>query len=203
LGSLLPSVGFTVEPDTPLDPRSLFAPRPEALWLEIGFGGGEHLAAQAAAHPAIGFLGVEPFVNGVAKLLRAVEASSLRNVRVLKDDARVLLEALPDGCLERAFILFPDPWPKLRHHKRRIVNPGTLADLARVVRSGGELRLATDDRDYAQWMLAAALGEERFRWTAERASDWRDPPPGWFPTRYEAKARAAGRPPMFLNFRRP
>jgi tRNA (guanine-N7-)-methyltransferase len=160
------------------------------------------LAAQAAAHPAIGFLGVEPFVNGVAKLLRAVEAGGLRNVRVLKDDARVLLEALPDGCLERAFILFPDPWPKLRHHKRRIVNPGTLADLARVIRPGGELRLATDDPDYARWMLGAALGEERFWWTAERARHWRETPPGWVPTRYEAKARAAGRPPVFLDFRR-
>ena len=198
----MPRVGFEVAPGTPLDPLTLFHRPPRALWLEIGFGGGEHLAALAAAHPDVGFLGVEPFINGVAKLLRAVEAGPLANVRILKDDARLLLEVLPAASLERAYVLFPDPWPKLRHHKRRIVNGRTLADLARVVRPGGELRLATDDADYARWMLAAVLAEPRFVWTAERARDWREPPPDWAPTRYEGKARRAGRPPVFLTMRR-
>jgi tRNA (guanine-N7-)-methyltransferase len=198
----LPRVGLAVTPGEPLDPLALFAQPPRALWLEIGFGGGEHLAAQAAVHPDIGFLGVEPFVNGVAKLLRAVETLNLANVRILVDDARLLLDALPKSSLERAFVLFPDPWPKARHHKRRIVNSRTLADLARCVRAGGELRLATDDPDYARWMLAAALAEPRWTWTAERASDWREPPPDWAPTRYEAKARAAGRRPLFILLRR-
>jgi tRNA (guanine-N7-)-methyltransferase len=199
----LPAVGVSVDPaGAALDPAALFADRPRRAWLEIGFGGGEHLAAQAAAHPDVGFLGVEPFLNGVAKLLRAVDEQGLTNVRVLVDDARLLLKVLPDATVERAFVLFPDPWPKLRHHKRRIVDPETAADLARVIRPGGELRLATDDPDYARWMLGALLAEPRFGWLAERAADWREPPADWVPTRYEAKARAAGRRPVFLNFRR-
>ena len=202
LADLLPGVEFAVTPGTPLDPRALFPDPPGEMRLEIGFGGGEHLAAQAASHPGIGFLGVEPFVNGVAKLLREVQARGLGNVRVLRDDARLLLGVLPTASLDRVDVLFPDPWPKLRHHKRRIVNGATLADLARVIRPGGELRLATDDPDYARWMLAAVLAEPRLAWTARRADDWREPPADWVPTRYEAKARRAGRRPVFLRLRR-
>ncbi len=196
----LPELEVAVAPG--LDPRALFVPAPAAVWLEIGFGGGEHLAALAARHPGTGFLGVEPFINGVAKLLRAVETQRLGNVRVLRDDARLLLKALPDASIERAFVLFPDPWPKLRHHKRRIVNAETVADLARVIRPGGELRLATDDPGYARWMLAVLLAEPRFAWLAERADDWRQRPDDWPGTRYEAKALAAGRRPAYLRFRR-
>ena len=199
---MLPEIAFTVTPGQPLDPDALFAMQPRALWLEIGFGGGEHLAALAAMHPEIGFLGVEPFINGVAKLVRAVATGRLSNVRVLIDDARLLLPALPDQCLERAYVLFPDPWPKRRHHKRRLVNRETCGALARLLRPGGLLRLATDHREYAQWMLAAALAEPHLAWTARCARDWREPPKGWVPTRYEAKARAAARPPVFLEFQR-
>ena len=202
LDELLPRVGFSVEPGARLDPATLFDPRPRAVWLEIGFGGGEHLEIQAARHPELGFLGVEPFRNGVARLLEAVERRDLANVRVLMDDARLLLEALADASLERVFILFPDPWPKARHHKRRIVNPATVRELARVLRPGGELRLATDDAAYARWMLEVLLAEPRFDWLAERAADWRELPPDWVPTRYEAKARAAGRRPVLLRFAR-
>ena len=202
LERLLPRVSFAVVAGQPLDPRSLFPTPPKEVWLEIGFGGGEHLAAQAAAHPDIGLLGVEPFINGVAKLLRLLEQQGLDNVRVLMDDARLLLAALPDASLARAFVLFPDPWPKLRHHKRRIVNTATMGKFARVLAPDAELRLATDDPDYARWMLAAGLAEKRLVWTAERAADWREPPPGWVTTRYEAKARNAGRRPVFLTFRR-
>lgn len=202
LDQRLPDVAIPLVPGQRLDPLALFGWQPQALWLEIGFGGGEHLAVQAHAHPEIGFLGVEPFRNGVAKLLEAIETQDLRNVRLLTDDARLLLDALPDASIERAFVLFPDPWPKARHHKRRIVNPATAAALGRVVRPGGELRLATDDPGYARWMLATLLAETSFTWTAERAADWREPPPDWAPTRYEAKARTAGRRPIFLSFRR-
>ncbi len=184
------------------DPLALFADTPRAVWLEIGFGGGEHLAALAAAHPEVGILGVEPFINGVAKLLRAIEDHELGNVRVLMDDARLLLKSLPENSIERAFVLFPDPWPKMRHHKRRIVNTETVTELARVIHPGGELRLATDDPDYARWMLAAMLAERQFAWLAERAADWRDRPGDWPPTRYEAKALAAGRRPVYLRFAR-
>jgi tRNA (guanine-N7-)-methyltransferase len=200
LADRLPAASFDVEAGS--NPMALFATRPRALWLEIGFGGGEHLAALAAARPEIGFLGVEPFFNGVAKLLRAIEDGGLTNVRILMDDARLLLKSLPDAGIERAFVLFPDPWPKLRHHKRRIVNPETVADLARVIRPGGELRLATDDPDYARWMLEAALAEPRLAWLCERAADWRQRPGDWPPTRYEAKALAAGGRPAYLRFGR-
>lgn len=202
LETLLPEVGVTIEPGVTIDPFALFPERPRAVWLEVGFGGGEHLAAQAAAHPEIGFVGVEPFRNGAAKLLAAIEAKALRNVRILMDDARLLLAALADATIDRAFILFPDPWPKARHRKRRIVNAATVAELARVMPAGGELRLATDDMDYARWMLAAVLNDGRFAWLAERADDWRVRPPDWPPTRYEEKAVAGGRRPVFLRFRR-
>lgn len=200
LGQVLPGLQVVVAPGAALDPRSVFASPPSEVWLEIGFGGGEHLATLAARHRDVGIIGVEPFTNGVAKLMRAVERDALPNVRVLMDDARLLLKAVESGSVDRAFILFPDPWPKVRHHKRRIVNRETLADIARILRPGGRLRLATDHADYARWMLAAALAEPRLDWTAESSRDWVEPPPEWVPTRYEAKARAAGRNPIFLDF---
>lgn len=169
-------------------------------WLEIGFGGGEHLAAQARANPDVALIGCEPYVNGVARLLSLIE--DLDNVRVVIDDARLLLKALPEASLDRIFVLFPDPWPKARHHKRRIVNPETLADMARILKPGGELRLATDIMGYARPMLSATLADGRFTWLAERPADWRERPEDWPGTRYEEKARNAGRAPVFFRFRR-
>ncbi len=201
LAERLPELAIPLVPGQPLDPRALFD-SVDAVWLEIGFGGGEHLAAQARAHPGIGFLGVEPFVNGVARMLARIEAEGLANVRLLMDDARLLLPALPEGSIERIFLLFPDPWPKKRHHKRRIVNPSTIREFARILAPGGELRLATDDRDYARRMLELLLREPRLEWLAERAADWRERPPDQPPTRYEHKARAAGRKPLFLRARK-
>lgn len=183
-----------------LDPWALFATRPRALWLEIGFGGGEHLAWQAAANPAVGLLGCEVFVNGVATLLRSLEAAGLDNVRVFRDDARLLIAALPDACLARAFLLFPDPWPKRRHAKRRFVTPATLDALARVLEDGAELRVASDDPTYQAWALARLVEHPAFAWTATRAEDWRHRPADWPQTRYEAKALAAGRKPVYLSF---
>jgi tRNA (guanine-N7-)-methyltransferase len=184
-----------------IDPATLFADR-RPLWLEIGFGGGEHLAAQAAAHPDRALIGCEPYISGVARLLALAEARALTNLRIVVDDARLLLDALPDGCLERIFVLFPDPWPKARHHKRRIVNPATAAQFARLLVTGGELRLATDDMGYARAMLLALLPVRELNWLADDPSDWRTRPSDWPATRYEEKAREAGRACVFLRFRR-
>jgi len=190
-----------VPPGGRLDPQALFPDR-RRIWLEIGFGAGEHLAAQAAAHPECGLIGCEPYITGVARLLALADERGLTNLRIVVDDARLLLEALPDACLERIFVLFPDPWPKTRHHKRRIVNPATAAQFARLLAPGGELRLATDDMDYARAMLLAVLPERRLTWLAREPADWRQPPPDWVTTRYQEKALAAGRRCVFLRFER-
>lgn len=202
LAERLPELQLRLPESGRLDPASLFPDRRVRLWLEIGFGGGEHLAAQAEAHPEVGLLGCEPYVSGVARLLALAEARGLANLRLLVDDARLLLPALPTGCLERIFVLFPDPWPKTRHHKRRIVNPGTAAEFARLLAPGGELRLATDDGGYVRAMLTALLARPELVWQAERPADWRARPADWPPTRYEAKALAAGRPCIYLRCRR-
>jgi tRNA (guanine-N7-)-methyltransferase len=187
-----------------LDPKHLFAPRPRAVWLEIGFGGGEHLASLAAAYPEIGFVGCEPFVNGVVKLLSAVAEGGLSNVRIHADDARPLLASLRPGSIGRAFILFPDPWPKVRHHKRRIVETGSLDHLARGMAPGAELRLATDDPEYALWMLEELGRHPDFEGPAASTplASLAERPPDWPPTRYERKALAAGRKPAYLLYRR-
>jgi tRNA (guanine-N7-)-methyltransferase len=196
---LLPLIAIDLSASGELDPGSLFADPPRSVWLEIGFGGGEHLAAQAERHRDIGFIGCEVFENGIAKLVGEVERRNLGNIRLFTDDARLLIEALPAASIERAFILFPDPWPKKRHHKRRIVSRDTLDGLARIMSDGAELRLATDDPDYFSWMLECVTDHPAFAWQVRRAEDWRYRPPGWPPTRYEEKARAAGRPPAFLS----
>jgi tRNA (guanine-N7-)-methyltransferase len=187
-----------------LDPQTLFGSAPRPVWLEIGFGGGEHLAHQAACHPAIGFLGCEVFENGIAKLLSEIDRRGLANIRVFGDDARLLLASLPAASVDRVFILFPDPWPKARHHKRRLVSGETLDRLAAIMRGGAELRLATDDPGYLAWMLERVTRHPAFEWLARRPADWRERPADWPPTRYEEKARAARRAPYFLRIiRRP
>jgi tRNA (guanine-N7-)-methyltransferase len=170
------------------------------LWLEIGFGGGEHLVARALENPEVGLIGCEPFVNGVAKLLAAVERHALANVRVSAGDALELIEAAPAAAFSRIFVLYPDPWPKRRHNKRRLISEGMVAEFARIARPGAELRFATDIDDYAGWTLRRFLASPDFTWTASRADDWRVPWEGWVATRYEAKARRAGRPSVYLTF---
>ncbi|HEX6441202.1 MAG TPA: tRNA (guanosine(46)-N7)-methyltransferase TrmB [Stellaceae bacterium] len=200
--TLLPGLSVPLPEAGRLDPRTLFALRISAVWLEIGFGGGEHLAEQAASHPDIGFIGCEVFENGIAKMLAQIDRRRLGNVRLFTEDARLLLEALSPGSIGRVFILFPDPWPKQRHHKRRLVAPMTLDRLADIMPEGAELRLATDDPGYLAWMLEHATAHAAFRWLARRPADWRERPPDWPPTRYEQKAPAAGRTPAFLRFLR-
>jgi tRNA (guanine-N7-)-methyltransferase len=204
LDERLPDIGIAFDRARPpghLDPASLFSFRPDAVWLEIGFGGGEHLATQARAHPTVGVIGVEPFINGMASLLKEMEGGGTANVRVLMDDARPLIAALAPASISRTFILFPDPWPKKRHWKRRIVNRAVLDELARIMTPGAELRLATDDSSYADWMLGALLSHPAFEWTARGPADWRIRPPDQPQTRYEAKALGDS-PPLFLVARR-
>ena len=203
--TLYPGVSISLE-GAVLDPGTLFE-EVEEVWLEVGFGGGEHLAHQAETHPRVGILGCEPFVNGVAKLVSEIHDRSLSNVRILNDDARFLLERLAPASLARVFILYPDPWPKKRHNKRRFVNEETLGFLASALRPGGELRFASDIPDYVAWTLAHIarfnrLQGETFVWTAERPADWREPYEDWPGTRYEAKAIREGRTPAYLAFRR-
>jgi tRNA (guanine-N7-)-methyltransferase len=198
----LPALAVTVPASGVLDPRTLFPMPVGAVWLELGFGGGEHLAAQAEAHPAIGLLGSEVYANGVAKLLAEIDRKGIANIRIFADDARLLVASLAERCLGRAFVLFPDPWPKERHKKRRLVSPGLLDGLARAMEDGSELRLATDDMDYARAMLERTIAHPAFRWRAEGARDWRERPADWPPTRYEMKALAAGRKPLYLRFER-
>lgn len=208
LESLLPEYAITLPPEAGgdnagiLDLSAFFSFSPREIWLEIGFGGGEHLAAQAGAHADIGFIGCEPFMDGVAKLLIRAQEEGLSNLRVFPEDVRLLLERLPDASLARVFILFPDPWPKQRHHKRRLVNEALLNQLARALKPGGVLLLATDHAGYAQWMLEHLLADERFEWTARGPEDFNDPPEGWVVTRYQEKAALEGRKPCFLLFER-
>lgn len=193
---ILPTAGASLE----LEP--LFGPAPRELWLEIGFGAGEHLAWQATSNRDVGFLGAEVFINGIAGLLRRVAEVDLENVRIYQGDAQDLLDVLPDNSVARAFILFPDPWPKLRHHKRRIVRRAVLDRLASLMTDGAELRLATDHPDYLPWILERVTGHPAFEWLARGPADWRQRPADWPATRYEMKAIEEGRTPCYLRFRR-
>ncbi len=185
-----------------LDLGKAFPVTPDAVWLEIGFGGGEHLAWQAAANPNIGLIGAEIFLNGVAKALRQLQAQGSERVRIHLGDVRDLLDCLKPASLSRAFILFPDPWPKVRHNKRRILQAETLDQLASALRPGAELRLATDDPDYVAWMMACLDRHPAFHWPISRAEDWRRRTDDWPQTRYEEKALATGRKPVFMIWRR-
>jgi tRNA (guanine-N7-)-methyltransferase len=192
---------FSIAPEA-LAAGQAFAAPPREVWLEIGFGSGEHLIEQAKANPDVGVVGCEPFLNGVAAALAGIERERLDNVRLRRGDAQALVEAAPDRLFSRVFILYPDPWPKRRHHKRRVIAADMIEALARVMRSGGELRFATDVDDYAGWTLKRFLASPHFRWTANRADDWRRPWPEWRTTRYEAKARREGRGSVYLTFAR-
>lgn len=195
MDSLLPRLRAPLEP---FDPKALM-PAAREVWLEVGFGGGEHMAAQAARSPDILILGAEPFQNGVASALRHLDEGAIENVRLHDNDVRELMARLPDACLDRVFVLFPDPWPKARHNKRRLIQAQTLAELARLLKPGGTLRFATDWADYADWTLERVLAGGLFAWPAERACDWRVPPADHVTTRYEEK-RLGDCAPVFLDF---
>jgi tRNA (guanine-N7-)-methyltransferase len=184
------------------DLASLFPANPVRFVLEIGFGGGEHLAHNARRSPGTGFIGCEPFINGMAKMLGVIDAEGMGNVRLWDRDATELLPALPSAAFDAVYLLYPDPWPKRRQRKRRFVSSGTLAQIARILKPGGLFRFASDIDDYVGWTLAHAAREPALRWTAATARDWREPYPDWPGTRYEAKALREGRTPSYLTFER-
>ncbi len=193
---------FEVQLDGPLDPKSLF-PDARRLVIEIGYGGGEHLARKAAEEPETGFIGCEVFTGGIGKMVQAIDARGLKNVRLFTDDALKLLMALPDASIDAVYLLYPDPWPKTRHHKRRFVSPVTLKELARVIRPGGTFFFASDIEDYANWTLAHIVRTPEFAFEPGAPGSWHQPYPGWQPTRYEQKARREGRMVSFyFGFKR-
>lgn len=183
-----------------LDYENLFSHNPEKFWLEIGFGKGEHLSVQAKNNPNVGIIGCEPFINGVSGLIDHMDREKLENIRFYMDDARLLMDALPDEFLSRAFILFPDPWPKKRHHKRRIVSVGNIKVLSRLLKDGAELRIATDHHDYCRWIIARLLENPDFIWPAEHPDQWHKRTQDWPATRYEKKALKEGRKSSYLTF---
>jgi tRNA (guanine-N7-)-methyltransferase len=200
--TLLPKVALDLTQPAPADLRTLFAAPLDHVRLEIGFGGAEHLVAQAKAHPQSGFIGSDAFVNAIAKALAAIEADKLGNIRLHFGDASALIDWLPAGGLTRIDLLYPDPWPKRRHWKRRFIQDDSLKRLARILKPGGELRFATDIPDYAAYALARVLPSPDFVWTAECADDWRRPWSDFSGTRYEDKAKREGRQPAYFIFRR-
>ena len=202
LATLLPKLALDLAHEAPADLRTLFPGAVRDVALEIGFGGGENFVRAAAAHPDTGAIGCEPFVNGMAGALALIEANKLTNVRLHHGDALDVLDWLPDASIARVDLLYPDPWPKKRHWKRRFVSDETLARLARVIGKDGTFRFATDIAHYADWTLLRALRSRDFEWTAERADHWRKPWAGYSATRYEAKALREGRAPCYLVFRR-
>ena len=202
LETLLPRLAVDLQSSAPADLRDLFPESVGEVRLEIGFGGGEHMLAEAAEHSRSGIIGSEAFINGMAKALAGIAAQRIGNVRLHLGDVALLMPWLPRGSLSRVDLIYPDPWPKRRHWKRRFVQEQSLGEIARVLRPGGEFRFVTDVADYAAWTLRHVAQSAMFEWTAERADDWRLPWAGFGGTRYEAKAKQAGRVPSYLIFRR-
>jgi tRNA (guanine-N7-)-methyltransferase len=196
--TLMPTVRLPVPAEGKIDVAALMRGAAE-VWLEIGFGGGEHLAAQAARRPDALMIGCEPFLNGVASALRHIDEQGLKNVRLHDDDARAVVAALPDASLDRVMILFPDPWHKARHNKRRLIQPEFTAELARVLKSGGRLRFVTDWNDYAGWALERLIATPGLVWLADEKADWTVAPEDHVVTRYEEK-RLGDTNPIFLEF---
>ena len=195
--NLLPRLRVDVSKD--IDPAVLF-PQADEIWLEIGFGGAEHLIRQAGVHAGTGFIGCEPFINGVAKALAAIDGKGLSNIRLYDGDAGLVIDHLPEASLSCVYLLYPDPWPKRRQRKRRFVSDDMLNRLARVMKPGAQLRFATDIDDYAGWTLARILRGPHFDWPVQTSQDWLQPWEDWQPTRYEEKAIREGRPSAYYSF---
>ena len=199
--TLLPQLRVPVGENRALDPAGLFDAARE-IWLEIGFGGGEHVSGQGKANPDVGILASEVFIEGMAKCLGQIEDAGLANVRLWEEDARELMAGLQDASIDRAFILFPDPWPKTRQQKRRLIQPNFLDELARLIKPGGHVRFATDVRSYADEALIRFLEHPAFEWTASCAGDWRTAPADHIQTRYQMK-RLGDIEPVYYDFLTP
>lgn len=212
LEKFLPEI--KIEDNTTINLK-MFSHPVNKMYLEIGFGNGEHLAGQALKNPDIGFIGAEVFQNGVANLLSLItgiktkgelpqviklSADRTDNIRVYDDDMRLLFPRIPDACLDKVFVLFPDPWPKKRHADRRFINPQNLAEIARFLKKGGILRIATDHKVYKHWTLRQLHACPAFRWTATCGNDWKHEPEDWVQTKYQRKALREGRKPVFLDY---
>lgn len=195
-----PKYSLSLEDGCSFDPCGAFDHHLKEVWLEIGFGKGEHLIAQAKANPHIGFIGCEPFLNGVSGLIDHMAAEKVTNIRFFMDDARILMDAMPVRSISRAFILFPDPWPKKRHHKRRVVNQGNLDVLSNLLKDDAELRIGTDHHDYCRWILAHMMESSKFDWKSNHPKEWHVRPDDWPETRYERKAKEVGRESAFMTF---
>lgn len=202
LQDVLPAAAIDLSDPASADSRELFPDGVREVWLEIGFGGGEHLIWQAEQNRDVGIIGCEPFIDGTVKVLGAIAEKRLTNIRLYTEDARDVLRWLPDRSLSRCFILFPDPWPKKRHNKRRLINVQSLRLLGRVLEPGAELRIGTDIGDYARTILLAVEQAAEFEWTARRPADWRTRPDDWPPTRYEQKAFREGRRSYYFSLLR-
>lgn len=200
--NLLPRLRLDITKPAPDNLSALFPRCPDRLCLEIGFGGGEHLIEQAEGAPDTGFIGAEPFLNGMAKALTAIDRLGLENVRLFDQDAVPLIAWLPSCSIDRIDLLYPDPWPKRRHWKRRFVNRDNLQHMVRILRPNGRFRFASDIDSYVEWTLRHVASQDDLVWTAQTADDWRRPWQGWKQTRYEKKAIAAGRRPAYLVFQR-
>ena len=200
--NLLPHLALEITGEAPADIRDLFDPKASEMRLEIGFGGGEHLVAEAKTFAATGFIGCEPYVNGMAKILAQIEAHNIGNIRLFAGDAAELLAWLPSRALSRIDLIHPDPWPKRRHWKRRFIQDANVKAMARVLKPSGEFRFVSDIDDYCAWTLAHLLRSPDFRWMAERADDWRKPWTGYTMTRYGGKAEREGRVASYLRFQR-
>ncbi len=203
LDKWLPEIEIILPDQKPVEitaPEEYFKNIMQDHWLEVGFGKGEHLATQAANNPSVGLIGCEPFINGVSSLVDQIDSGQLENVRIFKDDARLMMDSLPDQSIGRAFILFPDPWPKARHHKRRIVSAGNIAALGRILKDGAELRIGTDHMEYCRWIMAHMLSSQDFDWVSDKPEDWRARSKDWPPSRYERKSLEQGRKSSYLRF---
>ncbi len=199
----LPELGITLPADgSPLTASGLFRDKVSETWLEVGFGNGEHLIAQLKANPHVGIIGCEPFINGISALLNDIPDEMRGRLAIYPDDAGALLDRLPDACISRAFVLFPDPWPKKRHRKRRFIREENLSRLARTMTDGAELRMGTDIRELGLWMFIRTARHGAFHFLQKRPQEWRNRTPDWPETRYEQKGIAAGRKPVYLRFAR-
>lgn len=197
--TLLPKLKVS---ETALDVSDCFDQSYQAYHMEIGFGGGEHLAHMAKNYPNIGFIGCEPYINGIALLLKEIEKYDLKNIRIFRGDARVLLNQFKPESFEKLYVLFPDPWPKRKHHKKRLIGETMVALMVNSLKTGGYIQLATDHADYAGWMLRFMLEHNQLKWLADSKKDWQTPPKDWIETRYQQKAKKQGRDAVFFSFRK-